>query len=198
MLGLQPTSTGSERCCHSRTNEGLASYIFLEDFARSRSYGSAEEAMPTDVMRESGQDQGADGQNSVQECHNTPTAELPPASWEDLRCYYSDNIARLMVWVDTDRNLYQNRIVLMASETPVPRLAIFAVAALHRNATCPSGNVFPPESARDDAVMGITASVESILDHSAPLTLERAQWMLASMLVLSCCEMIKAGAGVAD
>ncbi|WAO91600.1 Zn(2)-C6 fungal-type domain-containing protein [Fusarium falciforme] len=129
---------------------------------------------------------------------DTPTSELPQALWDELSRYYMDHIARLMVWIDTDKNLYRHYIIPMASESPVLRLAISAVAGLHWNATGLSQKISLPESIRDEAIMGITASVKGILEQTAQLTLKDAQWMLASMLVLSCCEMIKAGAEAAD
>ncbi|KAJ3534243.1 hypothetical protein NM208_g7620 [Fusarium decemcellulare] len=127
-----------------------------------------------------------------------PTSELPQALWEELRRYYMDHIARLMVWIDTDKNLYRDYIIPMASESPILRLAISAAAALHWNATGVSQKICLPESIRGEAILGITASVRGIVEHTAQLTLMDAQWMLASMLVLSCCEMIEAGAEAAD
>ncbi|KAF5005229.1 hypothetical protein FDECE_8287 [Fusarium decemcellulare] len=127
-----------------------------------------------------------------------PTSELPQALWDELSRYYMDHVARLMVWIDTGKNLYRDYIIPMASESSILRLAISAAAALHWNATRVSQKIYLPESIRGEAIMGITASVKYIVEHTAQLTLKDAQWMLASMLVLSCCEMIEAGAEAAD
>ena len=116
-----------------------------------------------------------------------------------LMCYYKNHVARLMVWIDSeDDNPYQTQVLCLVSTSPVLRLAISAISTLHWNAKSQGEQLALPEDIRDEAVLRITASVKDITDSTTDLDLGMAQWMLASMMVLSCCEMIKAGAMAAD
>lgn len=124
--------------------------------------------------------------------------EVQHADWDKLSSYYRDHVAPLMVWIDSKENPYQTHVVSLASTSHVLRLAISAISALHWNATRRAEQLALPEDFRDEAVLGITASVRTIIDSTTELDLGMAQWMLASMMVLSCCEMIKVGAMEAD
>ncbi|KAM0544495.1 hypothetical protein ACHAPJ_011789 [Fusarium lateritium] len=170
----------------------------LEDHARSQP-NVIEGAESLNSIDDDVRNSPMDIHNPAQQHHSGITAfGLTKNWWDKLRCYYIDNIARLMVWVDTEKNLYRDYITELASDRPVLRLSISAAAALHWNATGNVEKVPLPESFRDEAVRGITTSVKDILENTTQLTLENAQWILASMMVLSCCEMIEAGAEAAD
>ncbi|SCO91225.1 uncharacterized protein FRV6_15353 [Fusarium oxysporum] len=171
---------------------------FLEDHARSQP-NLIEGVGSINFVNDDGQNNATDIQDPAQQYHSgITTYDLSQNWWDKLRRYYIDNVARLMVWVDTEKNLYRDRIIEIASDWPVLRLAISAIAALHCNATGHNGKVPLPESFRDEAVRGIATSVKDILENTTQLTLENAQWILATMMVLSCCEMIEAGAEAAD
>ncbi|KAJ4253753.1 hypothetical protein NW762_010147 [Fusarium torreyae] len=176
---------------------GLQATI-LEDHARSQP-NVIERLGSLDFIDDDGRNNPIGIHNHAQQHHSGMTSfGLTQAWWDKLRRYYIDNIARHMVWVDTEKNLYRDYIIELASDRPVLRLSISAAAALHWNATGNVEKVPFPESFRDEAVRGITTSVKDILEGTTQLTLENAQWILASMMVLSCCEMIKAGAEAAD
>ncbi|KAF5658671.1 fungal transcriptional regulatory [Fusarium heterosporum] len=154
---------------------------------------------PFNFVNDDGQNHAIDIQDLArQHYEDITTYDLSQSLWDKLRRYYIDNVTRLMVWADTQKNLYRDRIIEIASNRPVLRLAISAMAALHYNATGHNGKLPLPESFRDEAVRGIATSVKDILENTKLLTLENAQWILSSMMVLSCCEMIEAGAGAAD
>lgn len=122
----------------------------------------------------------------------------PPTDLETLKGYYRDHIARLMAWFHSDDNLYRTQVLSMVSTSPVLRLAISAISTLHWNATRQADQLPLAEDIRDQAVQSITASVRAITDSTEYIDLEMARWMLASIMVLSCCEMIELGATAAD
>ncbi|GAB7336809.1 hypothetical protein MBLNU13_g11321t1 [Cladosporium sp. NU13] len=115
-----------------------------------------------------------------------------------LKIYYRDHIARLMVWIDSEDNPYQTQVLPMVSTSPVLLQAISAISELHWNATRQADQLVLTEDLRGEAVLSITASVRAIIHSTTHIDLETAQWMLASMMVLSCCEMIEVGATAAD
>ncbi|KAF4986344.1 hypothetical protein FGRMN_10871 [Fusarium graminum] len=170
----------------------------LKDHARSQP--SVIEGMgPLNFVNDDGQNHVTDSQDPVQQLYtDITTYDLSQDWWDTLRRYYVDNVTRLMVWAESQKNLYRDRIIEIASDRPILRLAISAIAALHYNATTNNVKVPLPESFRDEAVRGIATSVQDILENTTQLTLETAQWILASMMVLSCCEMIETGAEAAD
>ena len=171
---------------------------FLEDHAQSQP-NVIVGVESLSFVNDDGQNNTTDIQEPAHQHHNgITTYDLSQDWWDRLKRYYIDNVARLMVWVDTEKNLYRDRIIEIASDWPVLRLAISAIAALHCNATGHNEKLPLPESFRDEAIRGIVTSVKNILENTTQLTLENAQWILASMMVLSCCEMIEAGAEAAD
>ena len=125
-------------------------------------------------------------------------SDVPPTDLETLKRYYRDHIARLMVWIDSEDNLYRTQVLSMVSTSPVLHLAISAISTLHWNATRRVDQLPLARNIREQAVQSITASVRAITDSTKYIDLEMAQWMLASIMVLSCCEMIELGATAAD
>ncbi|KAJ6031114.1 hypothetical protein N7540_001846 [Penicillium herquei] len=124
-------------------------------------------------------------------------------SLEELVDYYDKTIAPRMVWLDSENNIYRRHILPLAQKNKVVRLAIAAVSAQH--AACRQGNRIVPEDARNEAVKIITNHINDITDRgmrghdlNVGLDLEAAEWILASMLVLSCYEMAHSGAEAAE
>lgn len=108
-----------------------------------------------------------------------------------------------MVWVDSADNVYRYEVIPLANRHQAVRLAITAVVTKH--AAVVEGKPDTSECARDLAVSMITEcighvtrQVEGGLDIGTGLDSDTADWILASMLVLSCYEMVDSGASAAD
>ncbi|KAL1618580.1 hypothetical protein SLS56_010508 [Neofusicoccum ribis] len=120
-------------------------------------------------------------------------------SIQELIDYYDKNVAPIMVWVDSDHNLYRRHILPLAHTNPTVRLAVAAVSAQH------AGEPDVPEDARNEAVSTIARYINDVTnqvtgghDIEKRLDADSAEWILASMLVLSCYEMAHSGAAAAD
>ncbi|KAL6406804.1 Zn(2)-C6 fungal-type DNA-binding domain protein [Ilyonectria robusta] len=112
--------------------------------------------------------------------------------------YYSKSIAGLMVWLDTDQNDYRRRVLPLAKNEPGLRLAVAAISAQHGSALFPHSPPEFPELARDACLGFIQRSAEemthrlttgSVLDSCTDLV--TAEWMLASILIMICFEMVQ-------
>ncbi|KAI5463913.1 fungal-specific transcription factor domain-containing protein [Mariannaea sp. PMI_226] len=132
------------------------------------------------------------------------TITLMPESIEgfcvqELVDYYDQHVAKYMVWVDTDNNLFRRFIIPLAQTHRVVRLAIVAVSAQHASRNREGATI--SESTRNEAISTIRAYISDImhgLTHGNNLDSQAAEWLLASMLVLSSYEMIHSGAFAAD
>lgn len=132
-----------------------------------------------------------------------PIQSLGGSSLQELVDYYDKNVAPIMVWIDTEDNLYRNHVLPLAHTNPAVRLAVAAVAAQH--AAMFRGEPDVPEDIRNEAVSMITKYVHDVTkqvangcDIGQGLDINAAEWILASMLVLSCYEMAHSGAQAAD
>lgn len=124
-------------------------------------------------------------------------------SLQELVEYYDTTIAPRMVWFDSEGNIYRHHILPLAQKNKVVRLAITAVSAQH--AACSRGDHNIPEDARNEAVTMITNYITDITnrftggyDVEFGLDVDAAEWILASMLLLSCYEMAHSGAEAAE
>ncbi|KAJ5652046.1 hypothetical protein N7507_009472 [Penicillium longicatenatum] len=124
-------------------------------------------------------------------------------SLQELVEYYDKTIAPRMVWFDSEDNIYRCHILPLAQKNKVVRLAIAAVSAQH--AACGRGDHNVPEDARNEAVIMITNYITEVTnrvtgghDVEFGLDVDAAEWILASMLVLSCYEMAHSGAEAAE
>ncbi|CAG9986730.1 unnamed protein product [Clonostachys byssicola] len=126
-------------------------------------------------------------------------------SLEELVEYYDKHVARIMVWLDGDDNVYRRHVLPLAHTNPVVRLAVAAISAQH--AAFSRGDPDVPEDARNEAVAMISRYIHDVTCQIATgggrlvkegLGEEAADWILASMLVLSCYEMFHSGAAAAE
>ncbi|KAJ5918065.1 hypothetical protein N7454_010440 [Penicillium verhagenii] len=124
-------------------------------------------------------------------------------SFQELLDYYDTKIAPRMVWFDSAGNIYRRDILPLAKKNKVVRLAIAAVSVQH--AACNRGDQNISEDARNEAVAMITNYITDVTTrvtsgHEVELGLDvdAAEWILASMLVLSCYEMAHSGAEAAE
>lgn len=117
--------------------------------------------------------------------------------------HWDKQIARLMVWVDSDENPYRRYVTPMAYRRPVVGLAMAAVSSQH--ASIPLEDDSFSERARNEAVGMITAYVKNITTQvmsgrelGNQLDERAVEWVLAAMLLLSCYEMADSGSAAAD
>ncbi|KAH7126048.1 fungal-specific transcription factor domain-containing protein [Dactylonectria macrodidyma] len=115
-----------------------------------------------------------------------------------LMDYYGKSIAGLMVWFDTDQNDYRRRVLPLAKSEPGLRLAVAAISAQHGSALFPESPPDFPQMARDACLRFIQRSAEemtrrlssgSVLDSGPDVV--SAEWMLASILIMICFEMVQ-------
>ncbi|UPK93720.1 hypothetical protein LCI18_004655 [Fusarium solani-melongenae] len=117
--------------------------------------------------------------------------------------HWDKQIARLMVWVDSDENPYRRYVTPMAYRHPVVGLAMTAVSSQH--ASIPLEDDSFSEKARNEAIGMISAYVKNITTHvmsgrelGNQLDERAVEWVLAAMLLLSCYEMADSGSAAAD
>lgn len=119
--------------------------------------------------------------------------------------YYDKNLAGLMVWFDSEENDYRRRVLPLASSTPAVRYAVAAIAAHHGARTFSLDMPRFPEAARD-ACLGlinrhIQDMTERLTDGSELNTrtdIAEAEWILASILMISCYEMSNSQVAAAE
>lgn len=132
-------------------------------------------------------------------------ASLGAGSCQELVDYYDKHLSPLLVWVDTNDNVFRRHIIPLARTHVVVRLALAAVSAQHSaNAR---GDDTLPENARNEAIALIRDHITGAMGHlmngddsddGKRLDGDAAEWLLASMLVLSSYEMAHSGATAAD
>lgn len=123
---------------------------------------------------------------------------------ETLLDHYSQKLASLAVWIDSDSNPYRCQVIPLARRWPGLMLAILAVSGQHRSPDRVLEERFPAR-ARDAAVRLISQHIRAVTSRIAEgghlrheLGMESAEWMLASMLTLANYEMLDNGAGFSD
>ncbi|EXJ63875.1 hypothetical protein A1O7_00210 [Cladophialophora yegresii CBS 114405] len=129
-----------------------------------------------------------------------------PSTRSRLLSYYDQQIAGLMVWIDSEKNEYRRLVVPLAEQQPVLLLAILAISAQHLAVTTGQETSFPAR-ARDAAVTMISKQIQQVtgklaagFDLGSQIDPDTAVWMLASMLTLANYEMseTETGAAAAD
>ncbi|CZR67911.1 uncharacterized protein PAC_17810 [Phialocephala subalpina] len=113
--------------------------------------------------------------------------------------HYDEKIASTLVWLDSEHNAYRCLVLPLAQRQPALMLSILAISAKHLSTTSSLESSFP-ESACDAAIQMITAQVQQVTsqlaegrDLSNEISIETAEWMLASMLTLLSYETIGSG-----
>ena len=141
--------------------------------------------------------------NAMAEARASNIESLGGFSLAELVDYYDKTIAPRMVWFDSENNIYRRHILPLAQDNKVVRLAVAAVSAQH--AARRRGDRVVPEDARNEAVKIITNYINDVTrrglfghDPKEGLDVNAAEWILASMLVLSCYEMAHSGAEAAE
>ncbi|EXJ95213.1 hypothetical protein A1O1_00333 [Capronia coronata CBS 617.96] len=124
-----------------------------------------------------------------------------PATRLRLLEHYDQNIAGLMVWIDSDKNEYRRLVLPLANRQPVLLLAILAISAQHLAVTTNVESDFSAR-ARDAAVTMISSQIRQVtgrladgFDLASEIDVDTAVWMLASMLTLASYEMAESESG---
>ncbi|CZR49364.1 uncharacterized protein FPRO_08895 [Fusarium proliferatum ET1] len=111
---------------------------------------------------------------------------------QQLLDYYDKNIAGLMVWIDSEKNYYRQKVLPLAQTNEAVRLAICAVSAQHAARDFTPSTVY--EKDRDHVLSMIMQGVDDMTAHpQLTVTADTAEWMLSSMMVLSSYELAHAG-----
>ncbi|KAF5976249.1 hypothetical protein FBULB1_7024 [Fusarium bulbicola] len=111
---------------------------------------------------------------------------------QQLLDYYDKNIAGLMVWIDSERNYYRQKVLPLAQTNEAVRLAICAVSAQHAARDFTPSSVY--EKDRDHVLSMIMRGVDDMTAHpQLTVTADTAEWMLSSMMVLSSYELAHTG-----
>lgn len=117
-----------------------------------------------------------------------------PASDTRFMEYYRQNLAGLMVWLDSEDNVYRKRVIPLAEYQPAIGFAIVAFAAQHEWGACPLREdiAMIAESARDKCLQLIqtraremTAKVADGVELNSQSDISDAEWMLASILIIN-------------
>ncbi|SCV34353.1 uncharacterized protein FFB14_04834 [Fusarium fujikuroi] len=111
---------------------------------------------------------------------------------QQLLDYYDKNIAGLMVWIDSEKNYYRQKVLPLAQTNEAVRLAICAVSAQHAARDFRPSTVY--EKDRDHVLSMIMHGVDDMTAHpQLTVTADTAEWMLSSMMVLSSYELAHTG-----
>ncbi|SCO87449.1 uncharacterized protein FRV6_11576 [Fusarium oxysporum] len=111
---------------------------------------------------------------------------------QQLLDYYDKNIAGLMVWIDSEKNYYRQKVLPLAQTNEAVRLAICAVSAQHAARDFTPSSVY--EKDRDHVLSMIMRGVDDMTAHpQLTVTADTAEWMLSSMMVLSSYELAHTG-----
>lgn len=117
--------------------------------------------------------------------------------------YYGESIAGLMVWLDGEQNDYRRRVLPLAKSEPGLRLAVAAMAAHHGSSVFPDKPPNFAELARDaclDFVKQAAKEMTTRLTTGSGLVggVVGGEWMLASVLIMICFEMVRSRLEVAE
>lgn len=111
--------------------------------------------------------------------------------------YYDREICGNMVWVDTEQNPYRRLVLPLAETEPILLLSILAIASEHGAALQSRSSEFS-ENARNIVLSNITQEIQTLFEpssgrHRSPggMDLATAEWVLASILVLSNYETVR-------
>lgn len=107
--------------------------------------------------------------------------------------YYRQNLAGLMVWLDSEENDYRKRVIPLAEYQPAIGFAIVAFAAQHGWGAYPLEYITTmAESARDKCLQLIqtrakemTEKVAEGVELNSQSDIADAEWMLASILIIN-------------
>ncbi|KAI1027743.1 hypothetical protein LB504_011675 [Fusarium proliferatum] len=125
----------------------------------------------------------------------SPASISPPSldsNTQQLLDYYDKNIAGLMVWIDSEKNYYRQKVLPLAQTNEAVRLAICAISAQHAARDFTPSTVY--EKDRDRVLSMIMHGVDDMTAHSQlTVTADTAEWMLSSMMVLSSYELAHTG-----
>ncbi|EGU74229.1 hypothetical protein FOXB_15260 [Fusarium oxysporum f. sp. conglutinans Fo5176] len=111
---------------------------------------------------------------------------------QQLLDYYDKNIARLMVWIDSEKNYYRQKVLPLAQTNEAVRLAICAVSAQHAARDFTPSTVY--EKDRDHVLSMIMRGVDDMTAHpQLTVTADTAEWMLSSMMVLKYADTLTGG-----
>ncbi|KAF4452147.1 hypothetical protein F53441_4957 [Fusarium austroafricanum] len=111
---------------------------------------------------------------------------------QQLLEYYDKNIARLLVWIDSERNYYRQKVLPLAQTNEAVRLAICAVSAQHAAKDFTPSSIY--EKDRDHVLSMIMRGVNDMSAHpQLSVSADTAEWMLSSMMVLSSYELAHSG-----
>ncbi|KAK2595636.1 hypothetical protein QQS21_006606 [Conoideocrella luteorostrata] len=110
--------------------------------------------------------------------------------------YYDKNLAGLMVWFDSEENDYRRSVLPLATSTPAVKFAVAAIAAHHGAKTFSLNMPRFPEAARDAClrlinrhICRMTGRLQDGADLNSLSDIAEAEWILASILMISCYEM---------
>ncbi|TQN64907.1 Beauvericin cluster-specific repressor BEA4, partial [Colletotrichum shisoi] len=127
----------------------------------------------------------------------------PTAAFMD---YYRQNVAGLMVWLDSDENFYRRKVVPLAESHPAIRFAITALAAQHGTWTLPAESITViAEDSRNRCLTLLRRRAREMttrlmggseLDRQEDMA--DAEWMLASILIMANFENARCSPHVAD
>lgn len=147
-----------------------------------------------------GSPEAAEAARACSDRHEKIKVDLPPASQMDILAsdtrfmeYYRQNLAGLMVWLDSEENAYRKHVIPLAEHQPAIRFAIVAFAAQHGWGAYPLENIATmAERARDKCLQLIQTRAKEMTDkvaHGVDLDSEAdiadAEWMLASILIIN-------------
>lgn len=119
--------------------------------------------------------------------------------------YYGKSIAGLMVWLDTDQNDYRRHVLPLAKSEPGLRLAVAAIAAHHGSNLFPHNPPNFPELARDACLGFVKQGAKEMTNRlttgsglASSTDMVGGEWMLASVLIMICFEMVQSRLEVAE
>ncbi|PNP61414.1 hypothetical protein FNYG_13897 [Fusarium nygamai] len=97
-----------------------------------------------------------------------------------------------MVWIDSEKNYYRQKVLPLAQTNKAVRLAVCAVSAQHAARDFTPSSVY--EKDRDQVLSLIMRGVDDMTAHpQLTVTADTAEWMLSSMMVLSSYELAHTG-----
>ncbi|TWU76247.1 hypothetical protein ED733_004858 [Metarhizium rileyi] len=119
--------------------------------------------------------------------------------------YYDKNLAGLMVWFDSEENDYRRRVLPLATSTPAIWYAVAAIAAHHGATTFSLDMPRFPEAARDACLGLINSHIQNMTERltdgselNSRTDIAEAEWILASILMISCYEMTNSQIAAAE
>ncbi|CEJ85107.1 hypothetical protein VHEMI03672 [[Torrubiella] hemipterigena] len=119
--------------------------------------------------------------------------------------YYDKNLAGLMVWMDSEQNLYRTQVLPRAMDTLGLRYAIMAISSQHGSEEFSKEGREFHQTARDACLALVQAQLKEMngrvgdgFELATTDDIEDAEWMLASILMLACYEMSRSQIEVAE